>query len=638
MVVYSSTCGQFRRDADAFMIAEEVESRYEAAFHRRVSPQEKRAWRSSLDRMETVVRNAGLPDSCGVLIEFSLPNTSRRIDFIIAGTDRKARKNFVIIELKQWEQAGKTALDAVVTTALGGAPKRQTVHPSYQAYSYQRFFEDFNEAVYTRSLNAHSCAFLHNYCKGNPEPLLDECYRSWFDASPLYLRDDKVRLQEFLAETVGCGRGTEILYEIETGVIRPSRKLADAVGSIFRGSSEFVLIDEQKTIYEQLMQTASKAQGKTVIIVQGGPGTGKSVLSFNVLAGLLSRQVNAVLSAPNAAFRDVMKKKLLESGVRSAGERKEDRIILDTLIRSSAGFVDAGENVFDVIITDESHRLKNGTAYQYRGDNQVEDIVKAARVSIFFVDDSQMIRPEDIGSCAEIRRAAGSSNAAVHEHVLETQFRCGGLDGYVQWLDSTLHICENAHPDGWDSPAFEFGITDTPGELYRIIRSWQERGASARMLAGYAWEWTSEKKGNRRGEISDVVIPECSFAMPWNSRSSRSTWAIDPSGIGQVGCIHTSQGLEFDYVGVIIGNDLRYDANRMELYADWESYKDINGKKRLRNDPEKLTRLVKQVYRTLMTRGLRGCYVYCRDPALQTYLREAAPRRQVAFTAEQRLD
>ena len=158
------------------------------------------------------------------------------------------------------------------------------------------------------------------------------------------------------------------------------------------------------------------------------------------------------------------------------------------------------------------------------------------------------------------------------------------------------------------------------------IQKHASQGIAARMLAGYAWKWTSEKDGNADGAVDDVTIPGFNFRMPWNSRRSRTTWAIDPAGAEQIGCIHTSQGLEFDYVGVIIGLDLRFEKDNGGFRASWPDYKDSAGKKGLKQDPESLSLLIRNIYKTLMSRAMKGCYVFACDPGLATYLRESSVR------------
>jgi DUF2075 family protein len=192
----------------------------------------------------------------------------------------------------------------------------------------------------------------------------------------------------------------------------------------------------------------------------------------------------------------------------------------------------------------------------------------------------------------------------------------------LNWLDNTLQIKETANYDGWEQKDFEFKIFEDPNELREAIKEKHDKGFNARILAGYAWKWSSTKEGNKNGEIEDVVVPEFDFKIPWNSRNSGTTWAIDPSGINQAGCIHTSQGLEFDYIGVIVGNDLRFNRDSFQYHTHWISYKDTAGKSGLKDKPEELTKLVKNIYKVLMSRGMKGCFVYFVDKELEKLFKE----------------
>lgn len=614
MIIYQNNAGNFIEEVDTNRIADSIESSYIKNFGRRVADNEKRSWNNSMQFMGKIIRRSGIDSSAGILIEYNLPATSYRIDFIVAGEDANRNKNFIIIELKQWESASATDKEDVVETFVGGG-NRETTHPSYQATSYKLYLKDYNENVYKGDIEAYSCAYLHNYDEQTPEPLKSEIYRDSIVQSPLFLKNDYQKLEEFINTYVGKGNGEDILYRIESGQIRPSKKLIEHVSSMFKGNKEFVLLDDQKVAYENALSigTNTPKDKKSVLIIKGGPGTGKSVISMNLIPGFLGNKLNVVFVAPNASFRDVMVEKL-------AKETTKKR--LKHLFKGSGSFVETPENTFDVIVTDEAHRLKNGSAYMYQGDNQVEDIIKAGRTTIFFVDDNQIIRPDDIGSTSEIKRVAKWYGADVKELELKAQFRCAGADGYMNWLDDVLHIRQTGNFSGWDKDSFDFQIFDNPNELFQSIKAKQDNGLNARMLAGYAWKWSSAKEGNSNGEVEDVEIMEYDFKMPWNSRKSGTTWAIDPEGIHQVGCIHTTQGLEFDYVGVIVGNEFRFNTETMEYYVDWQNYKDSNGKKGLKDDPEKLVKLVKNIYKTLMSRGMKGCYVYFQDTEVREYFRD----------------
>lgn len=311
---------------------------------------------------------------------------------------------------------------------------------------------------------------------------------------------------------------------------------------------------------------------------------------MNAFGQLLQRRKNVRFVAPNAAFRSVMIENLTRQQPRS-------RARIRNLFKGSSVFWDSPENAYDVLVVDEAHRLKNQSAYMYQGLNQVDDVIRTALVTVLFIDNNQQVRPDDIGSTQEIRRLAAFYQADLIELRLTTQFRCAGADGFMNWISDVLQIEHTGNYDGWDRDEFEFRICDNPHEVFAAIRQREELGVKARLLAGYAWEWTSEKAGNDRGQAMDVVIEEHDFRMPWNPRASRELWAIQPDGLNFIGCIHTSQGLEFDYVGVIIGNDLKYDVKTGSVWADVSEYKDSAGKKGLAGNVKELSRLVKNIYK-----------------------------------------
>jgi DUF2075 family protein len=611
VIVYQSTAKEFRETVDEGKILPAIEEAFRTKLGRGIPPAELGAYTNSLPQMERVVRRSEIADDCGIMIEYKIPLTNFRVDFVISGQDEQGAKNFIIVELKQWSKASVADGDGLVESFTGGA-NRIVTHPSYQASSYKDFISDFNENVANNTVSAYSCAYLHNYPEANPEPLREARYAKILERSPVFLRDDQTKLEDFLKKYVKYGKGMDILYEIESGKIKPSKKLVDYVSGMFEGKEEYRLLDEQKVAFERARFVARETKtGKSVVIIKGGPGTGKSVISLNLLNALLADGLNAVFVAPNASFRETLVKKL-------AGTLPRAR--LKNLFMGSLNFVESNPNEFDALIIDEAHRLKKRGAYMYQGVNQVDDVIKAARTTIFFIDDNQMVRPDDIGSVAEIKKHAELYGAEVHEMELAAQFRCSGAEGYVNWLDDVLQLRETANYNGWEGGEFEFKIFDDPNEMRKVIKQKDAEGHSARILAGYAWEWTSHKDGNADAQVNDVLVPEYDFVMPWNSRKVGSTWAIDANGIDQVGCIHTSQGLEFDYVGVIIGDDLEYNDETSTFHTDYKKYHDKVGKKGLKDDPKELNRLVRNIYKVLMTRGMKGCYVYSSNRQLASLL------------------
>lgn len=614
MILYKNDAKGFREAVDNNKIVIDIEEQYINKFGKRVNAGEKRAWNNSLRFMETIVRKSKIPDDCGILIEYNIPSTSKRIDFIISGYDYNYNKNFIIVELKQWDKIEPTNKEDIVI-AYVNKNNREMAHPSYQALSYKRYMTDMNEAVYENDLNMYSCAYLHNYIEKQPEPLKSPQYKEIIDESPIFLSRDNERLQEFIRKYVCKGNGMELIYCMENGKIKPSKKFVEYVANMFNGNQVYTLLDEQKIAYENIIDAALQSTKKRTIIINGGPGTGKSVVSMNAFVTLLKNDKNIKFVAPNASFRTALVTSL-------ANNTKNSKKRLDALFSGSSQFWDVLPNEFDILVVDEAHRLKGNGAFMYKGENQIVDIIKGSKINVFFIDDNQRIRPEDIGTVNEIKRIAQKFNSEVVEIKLQAQFRCAGAEGFLNWVDHNLQIRETANFNGWDKEAFEFTILDTPNLVFDKIREKCEQGNKARMLAGFAWKWTSEKEGNYNGEIEDVIIPEYDFRMPWNGRKISTTWAIEEQGVNQIGCVHTSQGLEFDYVGVIIGNDLKFNTTTMQIEASFDDYEDSMGKKGLKNKPEELTILVKNIYKILLSRGMKGCYLFCRDRDLQEYLKD----------------
>ncbi|MFC3040433.1 DNA/RNA helicase domain-containing protein [Virgibacillus xinjiangensis] len=577
-----------------------------------VSEGEFRSWENSLPEMAKVVRDSDIEKDTHILLEYKLPSTEKRIDFIIAGRDKKGKKNAMIIELKQWQKADMAEGSGIVRTFLGGR-ERETVHPSYQATSYKRFLMNFNESLYTDlSIQLNSCAYLHNYIANRSnEPLLNPKYNEFIGDSPIYFQFGDRELAKKINHLVSEGNGAEIAEAIEHGRIRPSKKLVETVGSLIEGNEEFVLLDEQKVAYEKVRSIYNQAQTKTdqkqVIIIKGGPGTGKSVIGLNLISAFLKSDAYVEYITPNQAFREILRKKVVGNS---------NHMEVRNLFKGSASYVDTPEEYFEVLICDEAHRLKEQGHMKKKipGENQATQIIRSSKVSVFFVDDQQVISKKDIGTVKLIEEEAEKQGAEIHTVELESQYRCSGSGNYIQWLDSLLGFSdEHVELEG----DFDFNIVPDPHQLIEEIVDKR----NGRLLAGYAWQW-NKKPVN--GELpKDVVIEEHDFELPWND-PNRIDWAIHPDCANQVGCIHTVQGLEMDYVGVIIGKDLGYDPETDSLVVRRDEFRDRGARpakpKKGQSDP--LYDLVRNTYRTLMTRGMKGCYVYCCDEDLAAYIKK----------------
>ena len=420
-----------------------------------------------------------------------------------------------------------------------------------------------------------------------------------------------------IASQISEGDGIDLLRRVDASPSRPSLQLADAISKMLQGKEAFVLIDNQKTVLETIVHRAFKGLDgkKQVIIVNGGPGTGKSVVAINVLSRLMGQRMNARYVTPNAAPRAVFEVRLKDS--LKGGRIRE-------LFSGSGSFTGLKADEFDILIVDEAHRLKLRTQYSKGGDNQIREIINASRTSVFFLDESQKVTWKDIGEKAEIERFAQSADAEVTHLFLESQFRCNGSDGYIEWLDQCLGI-STTNNLYFPKREYDFRVFDDPSELYQNIREKNYPRNKSRMLAGYCWDWVSKKNPDQ----FDISFPEFDFHAKWNLETRGSAWIIDPESIEDIGCIHTSQGLELEYVGVIIGPDFEIQEGRLVCNPEGRATTDVSlhgYKKEYAQNPqharEKADRIIRNTYRTLMTRGMKGCYIYCTDNAVGNYFRE----------------
>ena len=619
MIVYEATKQLFIEDVVQDRIEENIDKKFYEKMGYHTSESERKAWNNSMQYMMKVLIDNNIPRNVGIAIEFKIPNTSKRVDFIITGKDGQLKNTAIIVELKQWTEANMVeGKDGIVQTFTGHAV-REVAHPSYQAWSYATTIEDYNETVQDKQIDLHPCAYLHNYLAVTPPTLLSDNYKYYLEKAPAFIKGDVEKLRDFINKYIQYGDDKETLYMIENGKIRPSKSLQDALSSMLNGNEEFIMIDDQKIVYETALDMARKSYEdghKRVLIVKGGPGTGKSVLAINILVKLTNENMVCSYVTKNAAPRNVYATKL-------SGDFKKTRI--NNLFKGSGSFIESTENEFDVLIVDEAHRLnaKSGM-FQNLGENQIKEIIKASKFSIFFIDESQKVTLKDIGSIEEIQKYIRKANAESELMELDSQLRWNGSDGYIAWLDDVLDIRKTANNDGFDLD-YDIRICNTPNEVRDLIFEKNRIKNKARLLAGYCWNWIAY--GKNKSNVYDITIPEYNFEMSWNLGNSQ-TWAIDSESVNEIGCIHTAQGLEFDYVGVIIGDDLRYEKNQIitDVTKRAKTDQSTKGIKTMNvKNPEKAKKIadeiIKNTYRTLMTRGQKGCYIYCTNKNLSNYLK-----------------
>jgi DUF2075 family protein len=431
------------------------------------------------------------------------------------------------------------------------------------------------------------------------------------------VKNDVLKLSDFIKQYVRYGDPTNIMYRIEHGRIRPSKTIADNIARMIDGNEEFVMVDDQKIVFEKTKQCIDEAtvDNKKVVIVRGGPGTGKSVVAIQLTARLTAEQKLVQYVSKNSAPRDVYASRL--SGYRS-------KTWVNNLFKGSGSYINAANGEFDALIVDEAHRLNEKSGmFSNLGENQIKEIINAAKCSVFFVDEDQRVTMKDIGSRGEVEYWAKRAGAEVHYMELESQFRCNGSDGYLAWLDQMLGIRKTANVNVGDLN-YHFEVVDDPNILYELIADYNRERNRARLVAGYCWPWHSKKDK----KAMDIVMPEYNFGMQWNLTDDGMLWIVSPHSVNQVGCIHTCQGLEVDYVGVIMGDDLvirdGHWVCRPEKRAS--SDKSIHGLKALlkrdsQRGQEMAELIIKNTYRTLMTRGMKGCLVFSTDKETRAWIK-----------------
>ena len=619
MIVYSSTKSEFRDQVRNNAIEQIILDDFRRRLGHSTSKSEVESWKNSMQYMSNVLDDGGIPDDTGVAIEYRIPQTSKRIDFILTGRNEHDSDAVVIVELKQWSDAELTAKDGVVRTFVGGSA-REVSHPSYQAWTYAALLRDFNETVQQRNIELRPCAYLHNMESG--VVIRNLHYADHLEKAPAFIRSEAVRLTEFIKRHIRHGDRGRLMFEIENSRIRPSKNLADELVSMLKGNQEFLMIDDQKLVFEtalELTRTATVTD-KKVLIVEGGPGTGKSVVAINLLVALTGERLTTQYVTRNAAPRAVYESVL-------TGTFRKTHIT--NLFSGSGSYTECDANTFDALIVDEAHRLNERSGlYQNTGENQIREIIRAAKCAVFFLDEDQRVTWKDIGSATEIERWAARAGAAVHRMELQSQFRCNGSDGYVAWLDNVLQIRETANED-LEGIDFDFRVFDDPTEMMQLIEEKNAERNRARAVGGYCWDWITKK--HERSQEYDIVMEEHGFRRRWNLDKDGSLWIRMPDSVHEIGCIHTCQGLEVDYIGVIIGPDLVIRDGRVVTQPENRSRMDssIKGyKKTLAKDPEeartRADRIIKNTYRTLMSRGQKGCYVYCTDSETGEYMKRQA--------------
>lgn len=611
MILYEGTIEKFNEDVMQNCIADRAAEKYRTYYKRNPGDSEFRSWAISLAILKNSFQYAGLEDN-HIIVEYELPFSSRRIDVLLFGHDKKSKENIVMMELKQWsnQNVQDSETDGNVIVDYGRYTKEQP-HPILQVQGYYFGLKDFLRIFQEKNAPELSASvYMHNYSKNKNAILFAPEFSKLIETYPLFAKEDAVELGRYLKERLQGGKGKIVYERFAKSPIEPSKRLLDHTSDMINKRQIFNLIDEQIVAYNAIMHKAkqlAKAKQKSVVIIKGGPGTGKSVIALEVMGELLRQGKKVVHATGSSAFTNTLRKIV---GVRARN-----------LFKFFNSFMTAEPDSFDVLICDEAHRIRETSANRYtprtqRTDSpQIEELLKLAKLHIFFIDEFQIVRPTEVGGVAMIKEAAerfGIKSKNITEFELKTQFRCSGSDAYLQWLDYVLGIRDTERKE-FDAK-MEFRIFDNPSDMMSEIRNRNnEKPNSARIAAGFCWPWS---KPNPDGSlVNDVKIE--SLEMPWEKKDEFWKWATDDSGMEQVGTVYTAQGFEFDYIGVIFGNDLVFDSAENK----WKAISKNSYDTQVTRNNTNLVNHFKNVYRVLLSRAHKGVYIYFMDKDTEKYFR-----------------
>jgi uncharacterized protein len=527
------------------------------------SRSEVRSWDRSIPALLSQLTHAGL-DEVEVLVEYRLPLTSKRADVVLLGEHPRGGPSCVVVENKQWSRLELVDIEHRLVE-VAGVGMQERLHPQEQVRRYVEYLQDFNRYLGEHPDSLAGCAYLHNATSGNIAGLRHPDVAD-LNIFPAFAADELAALRSFLTARLTPAPGTQVADDFLASVIAPSKQLLRHVQQEILANPQFTLLDEQQVAYQVVLRAvehAKRADAKEAVVITGGPGSGKSVIAVALLGELAKRGYNVSHATGSRSFT-VTLRQVVGRRVRRVTE----------VFRYTNNFMDAERNSLDVLIVDEAHRIRETSTNRFTkankrlGTPQADELVRAARVPVFLLDEHQVVRPYEIGTVASIEQAAARNGAVVRRVDLNGQFRCGGSDTYVRWVESLLGLRPGG-PQPWrGDDAFKLFLADTPSQMEQELRSKISDGYVSRIAAGFCWPWSKPRPDGTL--VDDVVIG--SWSHPWNLRSDKALngippstlWATDESGFGQVGCVYTAQGFEYDYGGVVIGADLVWREDRWE--------------------------------------------------------------------------
>jgi hypothetical protein len=602
MHLWSGSLPEIQKEVDAGSLTGQlIQSFYN---HHRYAPSagEIKSWENSIRELAGSAGRMQKQD-VGVVIEYHLPYSLSRIDALFFGRNREGAYSTSVVELKQWSDAKLPDDDSLNVLVMD----QEHVHPSEQALDYANHLEEIQSTMVECDIQTRPCAFCHNMPKSKRTALDDPRFENIVQQAPMFKMEEYDDFASFLDDTVGWGRGVVLKDRFVNGRFKPNKKLLDVLDDVINRDEKWHLIDNQRLAYNAIwskvlaLRKAHRKYDHVAIIVKGGPGTGKSVIATQLLADAVRNNFVAAHSTGGKAFSVNLWSKF----------KGADKLFIWNMHLKKA-------RDFDLLLVDEAHRIRKTSdtrytpAAQRATRSQTEEILDAGRIVVFFLDDNQSVRPDEVGSTDLIVETATKLNIPVYIYDLQAQFRCGGCAEYLDWVNCLFEFSSET-PEYWED-RYSFSLVDSPEELERIVVDKRDPFERNRLVAGFCWPWSDPNPDGSL--VSDVEIG--GWKRPWNAKVIRgksyrpekhpyTLWAETPAGEEQIGCIYSAQGFEFDRVGVIWGEDLvwrdgAWVAQRGKSYDSPVKAKTVDTQKLIRN-----------AYRVLMTRGITGTQLLCLD-------------------------
>jgi uncharacterized protein len=565
---------------------------------RRDDDSELASWKSSVPALQRLLADPRL-HGLWILLEAALPNGLGRVDCALIGRDEQGRDHIVVLELKAWSDAKRPQGPSDMLTPIppGRRGPEKLAHPSRQASGYRTHLKELLVACHDENRVAVSAlAWLYNTHSCARPPFNDAVFSDVLRSAPIYGASQIDDLRSHLWRLAPSPVDGEFLRRLDTSDISPSRPLMERLTSSIADFSGFALTGDQIDVFDRIVN-AYDATERRVVIVRGGPGAGKTVVALQLLREFYKRDIPAFYFASSQA---------IVNAYQSAFHASR------SVFANSATF---GRSNVPVQIIDEAHRL--------RDRKQIKRAIESAHLTVFLIDDRQIILPADITGHREIAESAASvcpRDAVVLDLVGDK--RCGS-EAYIHWLDAALGI--PTAPGPRVSSSYRFKIVDSPHDLESRLRLC---GGAWRIVAGICW---TRSDPTESGELlHDVDVPEFDFRRPWSGdhkklRGARLyqaalCWATEPEAQCHVGNIYTAQSFEFDYVGVIFGKDLVVRDGVWGAELDHHPRTDVRFYARgAWSRPARARDCLQNIYRVLLTRGRKGCFVFFQDAETRSH-------------------